>query len=84
MFHLPFADREEAGRMLADHLAFHKLGDHAVVLALPRGGVPVGFAIARRLQLPLDVLVVRKLGVPGQPELAMGAIAAECAFWTSK
>jgi len=75
MLHLPFADRDEAGRILANHLAFHKLADEAVVLALPRGGVPVGFAIARQLQLPLDVLVVRKLGVPWQPELAMGAIA---------
>jgi predicted phosphoribosyltransferase len=75
MFHLPFADRDEAGRMLADHLNFHKLADEAVVLALPRGGVPVGFAIARQLHLPLDVLTARKLGVPWQPELAMGAIA---------
>jgi predicted phosphoribosyltransferase len=75
MVHVPFTDRDEAGRMLADHLAFHKLANDAVVLALPRGGVPVGFAIARQLQLPLDVLIVRKLGVPWQRELAMGAIA---------
>jgi len=76
MSHLPFADRADAGRQLADHLGFHRLGDHATVLALPRGGVPVGFAIAKQLHLPLDVLIVRKLGVPEQPELAMGAIAA--------
>ena len=75
MIQLPFADREEAGRMLADHLGFHKPSDEATVLALPRGGVPVGFAIAEQLHMPLDVLSVRKLGVPWQPELAMGAIA---------
>jgi putative phosphoribosyl transferase len=75
MVHLPFADRLEAGRLLADQLSFHKVPADAVVLALPRGGVPVGFAIAERLRLPLEVLVARKLGVPWQPELAMGAIA---------
>jgi predicted phosphoribosyltransferase len=75
MFQLPFADRQEAGGFLADRLSQQKFPDDAVVLALPRGGVPVGFAIAQRLHLPLDVLVARKLGVPWQPELAMGAIA---------
>ncbi len=75
MVQLPFADRDEAGRILADHLAFHNLAKEATVLALPRGGVPVGFAIAKQLRMPLDVLIVRKLGVPWQPELAMGAIA---------
>jgi putative phosphoribosyl transferase len=75
MVHIPFADRLEAGRLLADQLFFHKVPDDAVVLALPRGGVPVGFAIAERLHLPLDVVVARKLGVPWQPEVAMGAIA---------
>ncbi len=75
MVHLPFADRLEAGRLLADELALHKFPGDAIVLALPRGGVPVGFAIARRLHLPMDVVVARKLGVPWQPELAMGAIA---------
>jgi len=74
MVQLPFNDRDEAGRMLADHLAFHKTASQATVLALPRGGVPVGFAIAKQLRMPLDVLIVRKLGVPWQPELAMGAI----------
>jgi len=75
MINLPFADRLEAGRLLADQLYFHKVPADAVILALPRGGVPVGFAIAERLHLPMDVLVARKLGVPWQPELAMGAIA---------
>lgn len=61
--------------MLADQLAFHKVPSDAVVLALPRGGVPVGSEIAEKLKLPLDVVIVRKLGVPWQPELAMGAVA---------
>jgi len=75
MIHLAFADRLEAGRLLADELALHTFAGDTAVLALPRGGVPVGFAIAQRLHLPLDVLVARKLGVPWQLELAMGAIA---------
>jgi len=75
MVQLPFADRLEAGRLLAEQLSLCMFPGEAVVLALPRGGVPVGFAIAQRLHLPLDVLLVRKLGVPWQPELAMGAIA---------
>jgi putative phosphoribosyl transferase len=76
MVALPFADRMEAGRLLASELSSRKIApDAAVVLALARGGVPVGFAIAEWLRLPLDVIVVRKLGVPWQPELAMGAIA---------
>jgi putative phosphoribosyl transferase len=75
MVPLPFANRLEAGRLLADQLAFHKVPVDAIVLGLPRGGVPVAFAITERLHLPLDVMVVRKLGVPWQPEVAMGAIA---------
>src|SRR5271154_4877590 len=75
MVNLPFADRLEAGRLLADELSLRKRGGNAIVLGLPRGGVPVGFAVAGRLHLPLDVVVVRKVGVPWQPELAMGAIA---------
>jgi predicted phosphoribosyltransferase len=75
MVHLPFTDRVEAGRLLAKELSSHDIGANAVVLALARGGVPVGFAVADRLHLPLDVIVARKLGVPWQPELAMGAIA---------
>jgi len=75
MTNLPFRDRSEAGRLLAAELRHHKLPLNTVVLALPRGGVPVGFAIAQALHLPLDVVVARKLGVPWQHELAMGAIA---------
>jgi putative phosphoribosyl transferase len=68
-----FADRTDAGRSLAKELAFLR-GSDVVVLGLPRGGVPVAFEVARELGAPLDVIVVRKLGVPFQPELAMGAI----------
>lgn len=68
-----FADREEAGRRLARRLEGYR-GSHAVVLGLPRGGVVVAHQVARALALPLDVIVVRKLGVPYQPEYAMGAI----------
>jgi putative phosphoribosyl transferase len=75
MTEVPFADRAEAGRKLAERLSAGRFPENTIVLALPRGGVPVGFAIARRLKLPLDVLVVRKLGVPWEPELALGAIA---------
>ena len=72
-----FHDRREAGQLLARRLAGYKDRDDVVVLALPRGGVPVGYEIARELRAPLDVFVVRKLGVPWQPELAMGAIAGK-------
>lgn len=71
----PYRDRREAGQLLAPRVREHTHGAPAVVLALPRGGVPVGFEVARALAAPLDVFVVRKLGVPQQPELAMGAIA---------
>lgn len=71
-----FKNRRTAGRQLADRLMSHAGVDDAVVLALPRGGVPVGYEVASELGLPLDVFVVRKLGVPSQPELAMGAIAS--------
>lgn len=71
---LPYADRAEAGRVLAERLVPLDVHD-AVVLALPRGGVPVGHEIARRLGAPLDVLVTRKIGYPPQPELGVGAIA---------
>lgn len=69
-----FRDREDAGRRLAERLARYR-HDDAVVLALPRGGVPVGYEVARSLEAPLDVFVARKLGAPGQPELAIGAVA---------
>ncbi|MCP2336188.1 phosphoribosyltransferase [Actinomadura rupiterrae] len=71
---LPFADRAEAGRVLAERLVPLEL-DKPVVLALPRGGVPVGYEVARRLGGSLDVLVTRKIGYPPQPELGVGAIA---------
>jgi len=71
----PFQDRVEAGQELAKSLASYRDRDDVIVLALPRGGVPVAAEIARRLHVPLDVFVVRKLGVPGHEELAMGAIA---------
>ena len=76
MTHLPFADRRQAGELLAARLADWRAGPDLLVLALPRGGVPVAFEIARRLGAELDVLIVRKLGAPGSPELAMGAIAS--------
>lgn len=71
---LPFADRVEAGRILAERIVPLDLVD-PLVLALPRGGVPVGYEIAYALGAPLDVLVTRKIGYPGQPELGVGAIA---------
>ena len=71
-----FHDRHDAGRRLARKLMDYAGRDDVSVLALPRGGVPVGYEIARALRAPLDVFVVRKLGVPGHPELAFGAIAS--------
>jgi predicted phosphoribosyltransferase len=71
-----FRDRTDAGRRLAEKLRAYAGRADLLVLALPRGGVPVGFELARALGAPLDVLLVRKLGVPGQEELAMGAIAS--------
>lgn len=71
----PFRDRTEAGKLLAKLLTAYTNQQDVLVLALPRGGVPVAFEIARALHAPLDVIVVRKLGVPGQEELALGAIA---------
>ncbi len=71
-----FKDRAQAGRLLAAQLAAYANRPDVTVLALPRGGVPVAYEIAKALKAPLDVLVVRKLGVPFQPELAMGAIAS--------
>ncbi len=71
-----FADRRQAGALLAERLSIYSNRNDVLIFALPRGGVPVGFEVARHLQAPLDVCVVRKLGVPGQEELAMGAIAS--------
>src|SRR6185436_20664167 len=72
----PFADRREAGREVASMLRKYAGRDDVVVLALPRGGVPVAFEIAEAIDAPLDIFVVRKLGMPGHPEYAMGAIAS--------
>ncbi|MFP3895996.1 MAG: phosphoribosyltransferase [Anaerolineales bacterium] len=71
-----FADRTAAGQQLAEELAKYTDQEDVIVLGLPRGGVPVAFEVAKALKAPLDVFVVRKLGVPGNPELAMGAIAS--------
>ncbi|HEY1611658.1 MAG TPA: phosphoribosyltransferase family protein [Paraburkholderia sp.] len=72
----PFSDRRDAGRQLAHLLARWTGRDDVVVLALPRGGVPVAFEVATALRAPLDVLPVSKIGVPWQPELAMGALSS--------
>ena len=72
-----FKNRKEAGLRLAELLQDYKGRDDLVVLGLPRGGVPVALEVARALQAPLDVYIVRKLGTPGQEELAMGAIASD-------
>jgi predicted phosphoribosyltransferase len=71
-----FRDRTEAGQLLAEQLRAYEQRSDTLVLALPRGGVPVGHEVATILNLPLDIFVVRKLGVPGYSELAMGAIAS--------
>jgi predicted phosphoribosyltransferase len=71
-----FRDRREAGRVLAGQLARYRDDPQVVVLGLPRGGVPVAFEVAQALHAPLDVFVVRKLGLPGHEEFAMGAIAS--------
>jgi predicted phosphoribosyltransferase len=72
---LPFRDREEAGRLLADALLEYAGRHDVLVLALPRGGIPVASEVARALSAPLDVLVVRKMAAPANPELAIGAVA---------
>src|SRR5438128_10262921 len=70
-----YRNRTEAGQVLAQHLLRYAGRDDVLVLALPRGGVPVGYEVAMALDAPLDVFVVRKLGVPGHEELALGAVA---------
>lgn len=72
-----FIDRYQAGRALASPLSRFKDQSDVLILALPRGGVPVGYALAKALNLPLDILIVRKLGLPWQPELAFGAISLD-------
>ena len=71
-----YADRREAGRLLAARLRDYAERDDVIVLGLPRGGIPVAYEVALALHAPLDVFVVRKLGLPGHPEYAMGAIAS--------
>ena len=71
-----FLNRAEARRQLADKLEKYVGRDDVIVLGLPRGGVPVAYEVAKRLRVPLDVFIVRKLGVPGFEELAAGAIAS--------
>jgi putative phosphoribosyl transferase len=73
---MAFRDRQDAGRQLAQRLAGWR-DDDVVVLGLPRGGVPVAFEVAKALDAPLDVIIVRKLGVPVQPELGMGALGED-------
>jgi putative phosphoribosyl transferase len=72
-----FEDRRDAGRILAGAIEVSREWVDAIVLGLPRGGVPVAYEVARALDLPLDIFMVRKLGVPGEEELAMGAIASD-------
>jgi len=72
----PFRDRVDAGKALAGHLRKYAGRPDVIVLALPRGGVPVGYEVAHALGAPLDVFIVRKLGVPGHEEYAMGAVAS--------
>lgn len=71
-----FQDRYDAGQQLAKKLSAYAYRDDVIVLGLPRGGVPVAFEVAKTLVAPLDLFLVRKLGVPGREELAMGAIAS--------
>jgi putative phosphoribosyl transferase len=71
-----YRDRHEAGRLLATRLQAYANRPDVLILALPRGGVPVGFEVAQALNAPLDIFLVRKLGVPGHEELAMGALAS--------
>src|SRR5688572_19137706 len=71
-----FHDRHDAGRKLAAHLTRYAGDPRVIVLALPRGGVPVGIGVAQALNADFDILTVRKIGVPGQEELAMGAVAS--------
>src|SRR5438477_4952976 len=73
---MPYTDRIEAGRKLAEKLQRYRNRPDVLVLALPRGGVPVAFEVAEALHAPLDVFIVRKLGVPGHEEYAMGALAS--------
>ncbi|MEB3295781.1 MAG: phosphoribosyltransferase [Synechococcales bacterium] len=84
-FHLQrFHDRTEAGTKLAQQLLTYQQDPLGLVLGLPRGGVPIASIIAQTLQLPLDICLVRKLGLPGNPEVAMGAIASGGVLWLNR
>ena len=72
----PFKDRRDAGRKLAQKLSAYARGQNTLILALPRGGVPVAYEVALALNVPMDIFIVRKLGLPGREELAIGAIAS--------
>ena len=78
-----FRDRREAGQVLAEALSSYRGKDNLLVLGLARGGVPVGWEVADFLRAPLDVFLVRKLGVPHWQELAMGALASGGAWWST-
>ena len=78
-----FVDRTDAGRQLADRLAAEGI-DPEVVVAIPRGGLPVGRAVADRFDVPLDVVVAEKVGAPGNPELAVGAVAGDGSRWLNE
>jgi putative phosphoribosyl transferase len=69
-----FVNREEAGRVLAERLVAYRDDPNALILALPRGGVAVGYAVSQALHVPMDVFLTRKLGAPGDPEYAIGAV----------
>lgn len=71
-----YANRQQAGQVLADLLRDYAVKENSIILALPRGGVPVAYEIATKLSLPMDIFIVRKLGIPGHEEYAMGAIAS--------
>jgi len=75
-----YRDRSDAGKQLASQLIAYARSHNPIVLALPRGGVPVGYEVAKALGAPLDVYIVRKIGVPGYPELAMGAVATDGSY----
>ena len=79
-----FRDRADAGRHLLSKLGAYRDRPDVLVLGLPRGGIPVGYEVARGLGAPLDVFVVRKLGVPGHEELAMGALATDGVRFSTK
>ena len=81
---MPFRDRRDAGEKLGSRLAKYREREDVLVLALPRGGVVTGHAIARILKCPLDVLIVRKLGFPGRAELAVGAVSETGSVWLNK